>query len=193
MSVVNNLIVEIDSAYNNEKELSGGQSIILNSTIEDVEFVNRVATVTEAPDFTILKAGDKVVVHHNIFRLRNGIKGGQMESNYFIKDNKYFVPLTEVFMFKRDDSDWEAIDPYCFVEPIVKEKKEVFFDLSIDEDSYKGRLHQKGIIRYPNKALRAQGVKSGDMIMFSEYSEYEFVLDNVLYYKMATKDIIAVI
>ncbi len=193
MSVVNNLIVEIDSAYENERKLSNGQSIIVNSTIENVEFVNRVATVLETPDFTILKKGDKVVVHHNIFRLRNGVTGGQMDSNYFIEGNKYFVPLTEVFMFKRGDSDWKSIDPFCFVEPIISEEEDSFFSLSVNDNLYKGRVHMEGILTYPNKALIEQGVKSGDHIMFSRDSEYEFVIDNKLYYKMSTKDIIAIL
>ena len=182
MKSINYLIVELDEAYENEVEVSTGDSVIVNSTIEDISHVKRIATVIEAPDFTILKKGDKVIVHHNIFRLRNGLKGEQLESNFFREDNKYFVPLTEVFMYNRDDSDWNAIDPFCFVEPIKKKEKQGF-DLNPNEDTYKGRVPQHGIMKYPNEELKKQGVKEGDKVFFSKNSEYEFVIDNKLYYK----------
>lgn len=191
MESINYLIVELDSAYNNEEEISTGDSVIVNSTIESVAHINRVATVKSAPSFTILKEGDKVVVHHNIFRLRNDPKGNMVESNYYIEDNLYFVPLTEVFMYKRD-SDWIAIDPYCFVEPIIK-KSEEGFSLQPSEDTYKGYLKNEGIITYLNKELTLQGLKRGDRVKFSKNSEYEFNIDSKLYYKMSTKDILAVL
>lgn len=187
MEALHYLIVELDQAYNNEVEVSTGDKVIVNSTIEDVTYVNRIATVKAAPDFTILQEGDKVIVHHNIFRLRNDIKGNVAPSNYNIKGNIYFVPLTEVFMYKRD-SDWVAISPYCFVKPINKPKKKGF-DLSIIEGTYKGRLHQRGVMTFPNEDLIAQGICVGDRVMFSKFSEYEFDIDGEIYYKMSTKDI----
>lgn len=192
MKSINYLIVELDEAYNNEVNVSTGDSVIVNSTIESVEHINRVAKVVSAPDFTILQQGDRVVVHHNIFRLRNSVKGNVVPSNYDIGDNQYIVPLTEIFMFKRDDSDWQPILPFCFVEPIKKEKGEGF-NLSLTESSYKGRLDKIGIITYPNDELIAQGVKEGDRVLFSRFSEYEFNIDGKLYYKMSTKDVLAVL
>ena len=191
MKSPNYLIVELDEAYDNNVELSTGESFAINSTIENVEFINRVAIVKVAPDFTILQEGDKVVVHHNIFRLRNDIKGNVADSSFHYEDNLYFVPLSEVFMYKRD-SDWEAINPYCFVEPIEKEEEEGF-SLSLAESSYKGRLDKEGIVAYLNDDLRSQGVQKGDRIKFSAYSEYEFKIDGKLYYKMSTKDVLAVL
>jgi co-chaperonin GroES (HSP10) len=193
MKSVNYFIVEIDKAYENEVELSTGDSLIINSTIESVEHINRVATIVAAPSFTVLKAGDKVVVHHNIFRLRNDVKGNIAQSNFHIEGNTYFVPLTEVFMVKSfGDSDWRAMNPYCFVKPIDKEE-ELGFSLSISEGSYKGKQEGVGIMCYPNEDLTAQGVKMGDEVKFTANSEYEFNIDGVLYYKMSTRDITAVL
>ena len=191
MRTVNYLIVELDEAYDNEVKVSSGDSVIVNSTIENVSYINRVATVVAAPEYTILKAGDKVVCHHNIFRLRNDTKGKKVPSNYNIEDNQYFVPLTEVFMYKRD-SDWIAINPYCFVKPIEAVVNNLQFDLTTEE-SYKGRLDKKGILSFINKDMEAQGMKQGEMVLFSKNSEYEFTIDGELYYKMSTKDILAVI
>ena len=69
------VIVETDSAYNNEKKITEDISIVVNTTIESVEHINRKGKVIASPSFTILKEGDEVILHHNIFRLRNGVKG----------------------------------------------------------------------------------------------------------------------
>lgn len=191
MKAVNYLIVELDEAYDNEVKVSTGDSVIVNSTIENVSYINRVATVVAAPDFTILQAGDKVVCHHNIFRLRNDTKGKVVPSNFNIDDNQYFVPLTEVFMYKRD-SDWIAINPYCFVKPIEADKDKLSFDITTEE-SYKGRLNQKGILKYINDDIRSQSMREGDTVIFSKDSEYEFNIDNEILYKMSTRDIIGVV
>lgn len=191
MKAVNYLIVELDEAYLNTVEVSSGEKVIVNSTIESVEHINREATVISAPEYTILQKGDKIIAHHNIFRLRNDTKGNTIPSDYHIKDNLYFVPLTEVFMYNRDGK-WLAIDPHCFVEPIVKQKSKDGFDLSDDEGSYKGRVDLKGILRFPNQSLLDQGAKEGDVVVFKKYSEYEFNIGGKLYYKMPTKNVLLV-
>lgn len=187
---INYIIVEIDKAYNNEE---GG--VVVNNTIESVAHINREATVVDAPDFTILKKGDKIIAHHNMFRLRNGIGGKLVQSNYHLEDNKYFIPLTEVFMYKRGDSDWNAIRPYVFVKPTPKED-EIFNGFIInatESNSHKGMKKLRGIMKYPNDELIAKGIKAGDEVVFSEWSEYEFNIDGEILYKMSTKDILAVL
>lgn len=186
---INYIIVEVDEAYVNEVN-----GIVVNSTIESVGHINRIARVVEAPDFTILKKGDEVVMHHNILRLRNGIRGKKVQSNYHLEGNKYFVPLTEVFMYKRD-SDWEAIRPFVFVKPIPKEDVKIgsFIVDANEANSHKGMKKLRGIIKYPNYELLANGVNTGDEIVFSEWSEYEFNINGEILYKMSTKDILAVI
>ena len=194
MRSINYIIVEVDSAYNNDKDIGNGINITVNTSIESVEHINRVAKVVKAPDFTMLEEGDEVIVHHNIFRLRNDQMGLEVESNYWIEDNKYFVPLTEVFMYRRGDSDWKALDPYCFVKPIEQEQPEQVQGIYVKdmEDNYKGMVKNTGVMAYVNESLKSLGVSDGDTIAFSNYSEYEFTIDGELYYKMATKDIIAI-
>ena len=187
---LNYVIVEIDEAYKNEVD-----GVIVNSTIESVAHINRVAKVVDSPDFTILKKGDEVVVHHNIFRLRNGLRGKKLQSNYHLEGNKYFVPLTEVFMYRRDDSDWNAIRPFVFVEPIKSEDIKVGNVIinSNETNSHKGTVKLQGIIKYPNEELISKGVKVGDRIIFSYWSEYEFNINGETLYKMSTKDILAIL
>lgn len=183
MNTINYVIVEISNLYNNTKE-----GIIVNDSIENVENINRVATVISAPDYTILKSGDKVIAHHNIFRKKYDVVGKQINSNFWIEDNKYFIPLSEIFMYKRDE-EWEAINPFCFVQPIEEGKQEII-GFSITEDLYKGMVQHKGIILYSNPELIEKGIKKGDKILFSKNSQYEFNVDGVLCYKMSSKDIL---
>jgi co-chaperonin GroES (HSP10) len=97
-------------------------------------------------------------------------------------------------MYKRGDSDWVSIDPYCFIKPIIKEEEDSKgFNLLSSESSFKGRLDKVGIVAYPSKELTSQGVKKGDKVRFSKNSEYEFEVEGELYYKMSTKDVLAVI
>ena len=187
MESLNYIIVElVEPAYNNEVKVGTGQSVIVNSSIEDVSFISREATVISAPPFTILKPGDKVITHHNIFRHRYSNRGNLIDSNYLLKDNTYYIPLTEIFMYKRSE-EWEALDPYCFIKPI-EEVEEGEFINSL-EDSYKGKVCNVGTVKYINKSLKEQGINPGDKILFSDYSEYEFTIDGELLYKMSTRDI----
>lgn len=185
---LNYVIVEIDEAYKNEIE-----GLVVNSTIESVAHINRIARVVEAPSFTIIKKGDEVVVHHNIFRLRNGLRGRKLQSNYHLEGNKYFVPLTEVFMYKRGNNNWNAIRPYVFVKPIKKVDKKIgnIIINSSEQNSHKGNIKLHGIIKYPNDELVYNGVDVGDNVIFSDWSEYEFNIDGEILYKMSTNDILA--
>lgn len=191
MITYNCIIIEVDSDYNNEKEISENLSIVVNTTIESVEHINRRARVISAPEFTILKEGDEVIVHHNICRLRNGIHGEKVYSNYHLEGNRYFVPLTEVFMYKRDN-DWKAIYPYCFVKPIKDETVKQISSLEVidSSDTHEGYVKNHGIMVYPNEFLEKEGIKSGDKIVFSNDSEYSFIIDNEMYYKMGVNDIL---
>lgn len=193
MKTLNYLIVEINEAYDNTTTTGNGVTLITNTSIESVTNIIRQAKVVSAPEYTILKKGDEVIVHHNIFRLRNGIKGKLVSSNFFIEDNRYFVPLTEVFMYKRDGV-WKSLDPYCFIKPIksTKEKKLDGFllsDLSVKDSLHKGNEKLKGTMSYSNKGLTEIGIIEGDTIIFSPDSEYEFMIEGELYYRMKTNDI----
>lgn len=197
MGSINYVIIEAEQAYNNEIEISNGNTLVVNTTIESIEHINRIGKVIDAPEFTILEKGDEVIVHHNIMRLRNGVHGVQVESNFHIEDNKYFVPLTEVFMYRRNGGEWKAIDPFCFVKPIKQDKKEKIGSLLLPENStegtHKGMVKNQGIMMYPNKELEELGVVKGTRVIFSDYSEYEFMIDGELFYKMSTKDIIGTV
>jgi hypothetical protein len=182
MITLNCLVVEVESEYENERE-----GIVSNIDYNDTFFITRKATVVSAPKFTILKKGDTVVCHHNIFRKKGSTSGTIIHSAFHIEDNLYHVPLDEVFMFKRDGEDWVSLSPFCFVTPI---KDENFNHLSETEkqfETHKGFKKNRGILAYPCKELEQHKNKE---VIFSNDSEYEFLIDGVLYYKMKLNDIL---
>lgn len=188
------LIVEAGQEYNNEVELAG-QKIVVNTTIESVENINREATVLASPEGTVLQAGDKVIIHHNIMRRKNNSSGKEIPSPFAIGDGKFFVPPNEVFAYKRGDSDWKALDPYCFVEPIKLEKVELESGILLTEkaqENFKGRENGVGIMKYSNQELmEEEEIFEGDRVHFEPWSEHEFKIDGKTYYKMKTSDILA--
>ena len=96
-------------------------------------------------------------------------------------------------MIKRQGKgNWEALDPYVFVKPLPAEIKTLKNGLEVLEDSYKERKNLVGTISFPNKTLKAAGVKKGDLIAFKEDAEYEFKIEGEIYYRMKTPHILAI-
>ena len=194
MNCINNIIIKADEAYNNTVKF-GDIEVVVNSTIESAEHVNRIVEVISAPKDTILKSGDKVVIHHNVLKLRNGVGGMLVQSDYLIKDNLYFVPFDLVYAYKRGEEDWRAITPHVFIKPIDFEfdENESSLTLNKKEYSYKGKVKNRGIVKYLNEELEEYGVKVGDEIYFTDDSEYEFKINDEVLYLMRNVDVLAVI
>ena len=112
------IVEPIKSRYNNIKKV-GEKNLILNTKIEDHRYVNRNAIVLSVPKNikTNIKIGDEVIVHHNIFRRYNNIRGEEVDSSSYFKENKYFIYLDQIFMYKQNKT-WKSIDDFCFVKPI---------------------------------------------------------------------------
>lgn len=186
MKTVNCIIVEIDDLYKNTEN-----NIIINDSIENVNSINRVAKVISSPDFTLLESGDFVIVHHNIFRKKYTTNGLQINSNFWLEGNRFFVPLTEIFMYKRNE-EWLAFTPFCFIKPISYNNQDLI-GFNIKNNLHKNNIKNQGIVYYSNKDLEKNNIKKGTKIIFSKNSEYEFNINGELLYKMTTKDILGVV
>ena len=186
-------IVEVEDDYNNEVELSNGLKLAVNNTIDNVEYINRIGKLIDGPKGSNVQQGDTLLFHHNICRRAWGLKGKKRQSMFYIKSKIYYIPITEIFMVKRQGaSDWEAIDPYVFVKPLQAQKKTLKNGLEIMEDSYKDMKNLMGTISYSNKTLLYSGIQEGDLITFQEDSEFEFEINGEIHYRMKTQDILAV-
>ena len=165
-----------DRRYNNTKEI-GGIELIVSTSEEDHKFSNREAEVIEVPLYYYgpIKPGYKLLVHHNVFKFYNDIKGRRKSGKSFFKENIFLIEPDQFYMY-HDGDKWNAYDKYCFVEPIKPEDSYIYKPLTEEP--------LMGVMRYPNKMLINNGVKSGDKICFKPESEYEFNVDGEKLYRM---------
>jgi hypothetical protein len=166
------VIQPLGERYNNEKSV-GDKSLILNSEIHNHEFINRKAIVVSTPKNvkTELKAGDIVIVHHNVFRRWYNVKGIEKNSRSYFKEDKYFVKHDQIFAYQLGNK-WRALKGYCFVKPIKSTDK-------FSEDKEKPLV---GIVKYTDGC-----VDVGDLVGFVPSSEYEFVIDGERLYRVMSK------
>jgi hypothetical protein len=162
--------------YDNTKVI-GGIEFITNTSEEDHMFSNRFAEVVEIPlGYTgPINKGDTLLVHHNVFKYYNDMKGRQKSGKSFFKDDLFFIEPDQFYMYKHIDT-WNAYDKYCFIKPISVE------DSYIKKNTSKEPL--MGEMVYPNQRLLELGVKAGDKVCFKPDSEYEFTVDNEKLYRM---------
>ena len=71
-SVHNFVVTPKGERYNNKKKI-GDSELILNTEIFNHQYINREAKVISTPiaGHTEIRAGDEVIVHHNVFLLSN--------------------------------------------------------------------------------------------------------------------------
>ena len=168
-----NFIIEPKgNRYNNTTKV-GNKDLILNSEIQNHEFVNREAVVKAVPTAfeTKIKVGDTVVVHHNVFRRWYDAKGKEKNSRAFINETTYAVSLDQIFLYKSKDK-WKAVDGFCFVKPIKQKNK-------LDQDVEQNCV---GIVKYTD------GVNNiGELVGFTPFSTYEFIVEGQKLYRVYNK------
>ena len=168
-SVYNFVVEPVGERYNNTKKV-GNLNLILNTDIYKHEFVNRLAKVISTPIIgnTDIKPGDTVIVHHNVFRRWNDVKGKEKNSRSFFNENTYFINHDQIFLYKRDEK-WIAPKGYCFVKPVK----------AIDQFNIESEKPLQGIVKYSDGT-----VEIDDLIGFRPNSEYEFVVDGERLYRV---------
>ena len=95
--------------YNNSKEIAGVD--FLTSTSEENHLAsNREAVVVSTPlnyqgD---IEPGDILLVHHNVFKFYNDMRGRQKSGKSFFMDDLFFVDNEQFYMYKKDNQ-WQKI------------------------------------------------------------------------------------
>jgi NDP-sugar pyrophosphorylase family protein len=164
------------SRYNNTKEVAGIE-LIINTSEEEHKFSNRYAEVVELPlDYKgPITIGDILLVHHNVFKFYNDMKGRRKSGKSFFKEDLFFIENDQFYMYKHD-GNWYSHDRYCFIKPIDAKKSYIMKPFKEEP--------LMGVMRYPNEYLISKGVKEGDTICFEPESEYEFDVDGEKLYRM---------
>ncbi len=153
-------------------------SFILNTELQNHLFVNRIGVVLATPinNDTGIEEGDEVVVHHNVFRTFRDIKGKEKKSRSFYKDNMYFVSADQIYAYKRI-VQWKALKGFNFVQPL---KEDNIFSINKEKPLV-------GILKFKDPNL--QEAKEEDLVGFKPESEYEFLLDDMKLYRVASNSI----
>ncbi len=169
------IIKPLFNRYDNVKQIDENE-LIINTSIEDHKFVSKKAVVVSTPAAydTKIKKDDIVYVHHNIFRRYYDIRGIEKNSSTFFKDDLYFCSPDQIYMYN--------LKPhlnYCFVKPILNKNR------------LENRKEQPnfGILKYGNSSLDAVGVRPGALVVFTPFSEFEFIIEDERLYCMKSNDI----
>ena len=162
--------------YNNIKKI-GDVDLIVSTSEEDFNFSNRYAEVVETPlgYEGPIKEGYVLLVHHNVFKYYNDMKGRQRSGRSYFKDDLFFVDNEQFFMYY-NGNEWIAYDKYCFIKPIPPVESYIFKPLSEEP--------LIGMMKYPNEYLISKGVMSGNLVTFLPGTEYEFNVDGEKLYRM---------
>jgi len=168
-SVYNFVVKPKGERYNNKKKI-GDSELILNTEIYNHQYVNREATVISTPIVgdTNIKAGDTVIVHHNVFRRWHNVKGVEKNSRSFFNESTYFINHDQIFLYKRD-KEWIAPRGYCFVKPLK----------AVDQFNIESEKPLQGIVKYSDGT-----VEVNDLVGFRPSSQYEFIVDNERLYRV---------
>ena len=168
-SVYNFVVRPKGDRYNNKTQVDDSE-LILNTEIYNHQYVNREAIVISTPIVgeTDIKAGDTVIVHHNVFRRWHNVKGIEKNSRSYFNESTYIISSDQIFLYKRDDK-WVAPKGYCFVMPLKAQNP---FNIDMEKPL-------QGIVKYSDST-----VKVGDLVGFKPKSEYEFIVDGERLYRV---------
>jgi hypothetical protein len=168
-SIYNFVVTPKGERYNNKKKV-GDSELILNTEIFNHQYVNKEAIVISTPIVgqTDIKAGDTVIVHHNIFRRWHNIRGEEKNSKSFFNESTYFINQDQIFLYKRNNG-WKAPKGYCFIKPLKATNP-----LNIDLEK-----PLQGIIKYSDGT-----VKVGDLIGYRPKTQVEFIVDGERLYRV---------
>jgi hypothetical protein len=167
--------------YDNTKRI-GDIDFIVSSSKEDHTVSNRYAIVQETPiNYTgEIKPGDLLLVHHNVFKYYNDMKGRERSGKSFFKDDLFFIDFDQFYMYKQNNK-WSCHSKYCMIKPIAK--KNHYLKTHLEEEPLVGYL------KYSNNELENLGVKEGDLVSFQPNSEYEYNVEGEKLYRMFTNNI----
>jgi len=179
-SVFDFIVKPVGSRYDNSIKVDD-KELILNTKIESFKSVNNIAEVVAIPLAykTDIKVGDTVVIHHNVFRRFYDMKGKQKNSRSYFREDLYFVDPDQIYLYKTD-TEWKSFGDRCFVKPL----KNIDY-LKLDKEQ---RLI--GILKYGNDSLKALKINPGDLVGYTPFGEYEFIIDNQRLYCMKSNDIV---
>ena len=171
-SVYSFVVTPIGHRYNNVKKV-GDKELIVNTEIFNHQYVNRQAKVISTPIIgdTDININSDVILHHNVFRRWHDVKGVEKNSKSYFNEDTYIVHPDQIFLYK-NYWHWKSLKGFCWVQPIK------------NKDKYSNNETQENIdiVKYTDGTF-----KVNDLVGFTPISNYEFVIDGELLYRVYTK------
>ena len=179
-SVFNFIVKPVGDRYDNKVKVEG-KELILNTKIDSFKSVNNLAEVVAIPlaYSTDIQVGDLVIIHHNVFRRFYDMKGKQKDSRSFFMEDLYFCDLDQIYLYK-NDKKWKSFGDRCFIKPLKN-----IDHLKLDKEQ---RLI--GILKYGNSSLETLKINEGDLVGYTPFGEFEFVVEGQRLYCMKSNDIV---
>ena len=172
------IVSPVKGRYTNNKKI-GEKELILNTTIENHKFVNRKGIIIETPiNNSILKKNDTVIVHHNTFRRFYNVRGEAKDSRNYFDNNNFFVFIDQIFLYKRNNK-WFTPPGYCFIKPLKNNN-------ILSEDKERPLT---GVLKHLGSDLRDLNLKDEDIVGFTPNSEYEFLIEGEILYRVPINSI----
>ena len=156
--------------YNNVKKI-GNQELILNTEVNNHEYVNREAVVISIPiigEDLGIKPGDTVITHFNVFRRWYDVKGRERNSKSYFNEETYIINHDQIFLYKKKNK-WLCPKGYCFVQPIKETNS-----FSIEKEK-----PLQGVVKYSDGT-----VEVGETIGYKPRTECEFIIDGLRLYRI---------
>tara|TARA_R100000951_G_scaffold74325_2_gene62633 strand:- start:291 stop:893 length:603 start_codon:yes stop_codon:yes gene_type:complete len=155
--------------YNNSVKVDG-KDLILNTEIFNHQYVNREGIIDSTPVWNPngLRKGERVLVHHNVFRRWHNVKGVEKNSRGFLSEDQFIVSQDQIYMYKRD-GNWIATPGFTFVKPL-KSKNNLNNEVEVP---------LIGIVKYSDGTFLPT-----QLVGFRPSSEYEFVVDGERLYRV---------
>ena len=168
-SVYNFVVTPKGERYNNKKKI-GDSELILNTDIYRHEFTNREAIVLSTPMIgdTDIKIGDTVLIHHNVFRRWNDVRGIERNSRSYFNESTYLISHDQIFLYKRKN-EWMVPKGYCFIKPLK----------AVDQFNTEFEKPLQGIVKYSDGTVQV-----GDLIGYRPKTQSEFIVDNERLYRV---------
>jgi hypothetical protein len=179
-SIFDFIVKPVGDRYNNKIKVAD-KELIVNTKIESFKSVNNIAEVVALPlaYSTDIKVGDIVIIHHNVFRVFYDIRGNKKNSRSYFKDDLYFCNLDQIYLYK-NTGKWKAFGDRCFIKPI---KNRDYLNVAKEQKLI-------GILKYGNSSLEALKINEGDLVGYTPYGEFDFVIDGQRLYCMKSNDIV---
>ena len=165
------IVSPIGGRYNNSTKIDD-KELILNTEIYNHQFVNRLAKVIATPLLfpSPIEVDDEVVVHHNVFRRWNDVKGREKNSRSYLSDNRYLISSNQIFLYKKDD--WRAMPGFSFIKPLK----------AVNKFNTKDEKPLVGVIKYSDGTFNKE-----ELVGFDPVSTYEFIIGSERLYRVLNK------